>query len=107
MRGRGHLAGIHDHLLRRRVRAGATPVVVDSDPITWNMDVSQIAERISPRTNALMVVHIYGLPVDMQPILDLAAKHGLKIIEDAAEMQGQTYGDRSCGSFGDLSTFSF
>ena len=54
-----------------------------------------------------MVVHIYGLPVDMEPISNLAAKYGLSIIEDAAEMLGQTYKDRPCGSFGDLSTFSF
>lgn len=72
------------------VRAGATPVVVDSDPRTWNMNPDQVAERITPRTRAIMVVHIYGLPVDMDPILALAQKHGLKIIEDAAEAIGQT-----------------
>lgn len=89
------------------VRAGAKPVVVDSDPVTWNMDVEQVAAMITPRTRAIMVVHIYGLPVDMDPILTLAEKHGLKIIEDAAEMHGQTYKGRACGSFGDISTFSF
>lgn len=89
------------------VRAGATPVVVDSDPITWNMDVDRIAERITPRTKAIMVVHIYGLPTDMDPVLRLAEQHGLRIIEDAAESHGQTYRGRPCGSFGDLSTFSF
>ena len=89
------------------VRAGATPVLVDSDPATWNMDVARIAERITPRTRAIMVVHTYGLPVDMDPVLALAAQHGLKIIEDAAEAHGQTYKGRPCGSFGDLSTFSF
>lgn len=89
------------------VRAGAKPVLVDSDPVTWNMDVNQIAEKITPRTKAIMVVHIYGLPVDMDPILELAAKHGLKIIEDAAEVHGQTYKGKPCGSFGDISTFSF
>jgi perosamine synthetase len=89
------------------VRAGAIPVVVDSDPVTWNMDVNQIEEKITSRTKAIMVVHIYGLPVDMDPILALAKKHGLKIIEDAAEVHGQTYNGRPCGSFGDLSTFSF
>ena len=89
------------------VRAGATPVVVDADPVTWNMDVSQVEAKITPRTKAIMVVHIYGLPVDMDPIFALAAKHGLKIIEDAAEMHGQTYRGRPCGSLGDLSTFSF
>jgi perosamine synthetase len=89
------------------VRHACVPVLVDSDPITWNMDVSQIEARITPRTRAIMVVHIYGLPVDMDPVLCLAQKHGLKIIEDAAEMHGQTYKGRPCGSFGDLSTFSF
>ncbi len=89
------------------VRAGATPVVVDSDPITWNMDVSQIEANITPQTKAIMVVHIYGLPVDMQPLLELAKKYGLAIIEDAAEMHGQTYRGQPCGSFGELSAFSF
>jgi perosamine synthetase len=89
------------------VRAGATPVVVDSDPITWNMDVDQIEAKITSRTKAIMVVHIYGLPVDMDPVLALADKHGLFIIEDAAEMHGQTYKGKPCGSFGDISTFSF
>jgi perosamine synthetase len=89
------------------VRAGAVPVVVDCDPHTWNMDVSQIEAKITPRTKAIMVVHIYGLPTDMEPVLALADKHGLKIIEDAAEMHGQTYRGLPCGSFGDISTFSF
>lgn len=89
------------------VRAGAVPVVVDCDPVTWNMDVSQVAARITPRTKAIMVVHIFGLPVDMDPLLELADRHGLKVIEDAAEMHGQTYRGRPCGSFGDISTFSF
>lgn len=94
------------------VRAGAVPVVVDAEPATWNMDVSKIAAVITPRTRAIMVVHIYGLPVDMDPVLALARKHGLKIIEDAAEQIGQTYRgadgkDRPIGSFGDVSTFSF
>jgi len=89
------------------VRAGAIPVLVDSDPKTWNMDVNQIESKITSKTRAIMVVHIYGLPVDMDPVLELAAKYGLKIIEDAAEMHGQTYKGRPCGSFGDISTFSF
>ena len=89
------------------VRRGATPVLVDADPVTWNMDVDQIEARITSRTKAIMVVHIYGLPTDMAPVLHLAEKHGLKIIEDAAEAHGQTYQDRPCGSFGDISTFSF
>lgn len=89
------------------VRAGAKPVVVDADPITWNMDVGQIEARITPQTKAIMVVHIYGLPVDMDPLLDIAHRHNLAIIEDAAEMHGQTYKGQPCGSFGDISTFSF
>jgi perosamine synthetase len=89
------------------VRAGLEPVLVDSDPLTWNIDVTKIEEKITPKTKAIMVVHIYGLPVDMDPILVLAEKYGLKIIEDAAEMHGQTYKGKPCGSFGDISTFSF
>jgi len=89
------------------IRSGATPVLVDSDPLTWNMDVTQIEAKITPRTKAIMVVHIYGLPVDMEPVLDIAKRYGLKIIEDAAEMHGQTYRGKPCGSFGDISTFSF
>ena len=89
------------------VRRGCVPVLVDSDPITWNMDVSLIESRITPRTRAIMVVHIYGLPVDMDPVISIARKHGLKIIEDAAQMHGQTYKGRPCGSFGDVSIFSF
>jgi perosamine synthetase len=89
------------------VRAGAKPVLVDCDPRTWNMDVGQVEARITPRTRAIMAVHIFGLPVDMDPLLALARKHGLKVIEDAAEVIGQTYRGRPCGSFGELSTFSF
>ena len=89
------------------VRAGAKPVLVDCDPLTWNIDVSQIELRITSCTRAIMVVHIYGLPVDMDPILALASKYNLHIIEDAAEMHGQTYKGRPCGSFGEISTFSF
>lgn len=89
------------------VRSGARPVLIDSDPVTWNMDVRRIEEKITPRTKAIMAVHIYGLPVDMDPLLELARRHGLKVIEDAAEMHGQTYKGRPCGSFGDISTFSF
>ena len=89
------------------VRAGARPVLVDSDPITWNMDVSQLEQRVTSRTRAIMIVHIYGLPVDMDPVMRIAQRHRLALIEDAAEMHGQTYRDRPCGSFGDLSTFSF
>ncbi|GAC1356948.1 MAG: DegT/DnrJ/EryC1/StrS family aminotransferase [Herpetosiphon sp.] len=88
------------------VRMGGTPVLVDSDAVTWNMDVGAIERRITTRTRAIMVVHIYGLPVDMAPVLRLAEVHGLAIIEDAAEAIGQSYAGRPCGSFGTLSTLS-
>ena len=89
------------------VRAGAKPVLVDSDPFTWNMNVDEVKKRITNRTKAIMVVHIFGLPVDLDPIIDLAARNGIQIIEDAAEMHGQTYKEHPCGSFGNVSTFSF
>lgn len=89
------------------VRNGGKPVLVDSDPITWNMDITQIEAKITSRTKAIMIVHIFGLPVDVDPVLDIAKRHGLKVIEDAAEMHGQNYRDKPCGSFGDISTFSF
>lgn len=88
-------------------RLGAKPVLVDCDPDTWNMDVSRIEELVTPRTRAIMAVHIYGLPVDMDPVLDIAKRHGLDVIEDAAEMIGQEYKGRPCGSLGRISTFSF
>ncbi len=89
------------------IRAGAVPVLVDADTLTWNMDVSQIEAKITSNTKAIMVVHIYGLPVDMDIVLDLAKKYDLKIIEDAAEVHGLEYKGKPCGSFGDISTFSF
>lgn len=88
------------------IRSGAKPVLVDSDPSTWNMDVTQIEQKITPKTKAIMAVHIYGLPVDLDPILELAKKYNLYVIEDAAQMLGQTYKGKPCGSFGDISTFS-
>lgn len=88
-------------------KRGATPVFVDSDPETWNMRVDQMEGKITDRTKAIMVVHLYGLPVDMDPVLEIAEKYNLKIIEDAAEMHGQTYKGKPCGSFGDISIFSF
>lgn len=89
------------------IRRGCVPVLVDSSPGTWNMNIDHIEEKITGKTKAIMVVHIYGIPVDIDPILRLAKKYGLKIIEDAAEMHGQTYKKRPCGSFGEISTFSF
>ncbi len=88
-------------------RLGAMPVLVDCDPLTWNVDTDAIEARITAKTKAIMVVHLYGLPVNMDPVLDIAKRHDLLVIEDAAEMIGQTYNGRPCGSFGNLSTFSF
>lgn len=89
------------------INEGATPVLIDCDPLTWNMDVSQIEAKITHKTKAILVVHIYGLPVDMDPVLAIAKKYNLKVIEDAAEVHGQTYKEQKCGSFGDISIFSF
>ena len=98
------------------IQAGATPVLVDSDPETWTMDVRALAERITPRTKAIMPVHIYGHPADMDPILDAAERYGLAVIEDAAEAHGAEYLSRRaqpeggwvrCGKFGAASCFSF
>lgn len=89
------------------VKAGGKPVLIDSDYHTFNMKVEDIEAKITPKTKAIMVVHVYGLPVDMDSILELAQKYNLKIIEDAAEMHGQTYKNKKCGSFGDISIFSF
>jgi perosamine synthetase len=71
------------------------------------MDISQIEEKVTSKTKVIMIVHIYGLPVDIDPVLNLAKKYNLKVIEDAAEMHGQLYKGRPCGSFGDISIFSF
>jgi len=89
------------------IRAGARPVVVDADYETWNMTPEGVAAAITPKTAAIMVVHIYGLPVDMDPIIKLSEQHGIPIIEDAAELIGGCYKNRPCGSFGIISTFSF
>jgi perosamine synthetase len=89
------------------VLAGAVPVLVDSDPRTWTMNVSQVRARITARTRAIMPVHIYGNPVDMQPLLDLAGEFDLHIVEDAAEAHGADYHGRRSGSFGIASCFSF
>jgi perosamine synthetase len=98
------------------VEGAGVPVLVDSDPRTWCMDVGQVAAKITKRTRAIMPVHIYGHPVDMDALLDLAEKHGLVIIEDAAEVHGAEYLSgrdganpawRRCGGLGHISTFSF
>jgi len=89
------------------IRCGATPVLVDSDPVTWNMNVKQVEKKITTKTKAIIVPHIYGLPVDMDPLIKISKKHKLKIIEDAAEVLGLKYKNKPCGKFGDVSTFSF
>ncbi|MFA7083357.1 MAG: DegT/DnrJ/EryC1/StrS family aminotransferase [Arcobacteraceae bacterium] len=89
------------------VMQGITPVLIDSDLHTFNMNVEEIEAKITPKTKAIMMVHIYGLTVDIDPILALAKKYNLKIIEDAAQMHGQEYKGKKCGSFGDISIFSF
>jgi len=89
------------------LRAGAIPVPVDCDPDTWNCTPEQISAAITPRTKCIMLVHIYGLTTDVDPILALAEERGIAVVEDAAEAHGLTYKGRQCGSFGDVSTFSF
>ena len=89
------------------IRCGAKPILVDSDPQTWNMDVNKVEKKITPRTKAIIAPHIYGLPIDMDPLLKIAKKYNIKIIEDSAEALGLKYKNKECGSFGDVSTFSF
>ena len=89
------------------VKLGLKPILVDSDLMIWNMDPEQVLKKISKKTKAIIITHIYGFPVNMKKILRLAKKKNIKIIEDAAEMIGQTYYKKRCGSFGDISTFSF
>lgn len=86
---------------------GAMPVVVDADPLSWNIDVAQVARKLTPRTKAIMAVHIYGHPADMDPLFELARARHVAVLEDAAEAHGATYKGRRCGSLGDLAAFSF
>ena len=89
------------------VKLGLKPVLVDVDPVTWNMSPKEIIKKINKNTKAIIITHIYGFPVEMKDVLAVARKKKIKIIEDTAEMIGQTYNNKKCGSFGDLSTFSF
>jgi dTDP-4-amino-4,6-dideoxygalactose transaminase len=86
---------------------GAKPVFVDIDPHTWTMDPALIEAAITPRTKAILPVHLHGLMADMDPIVDLARRHGLVVIEDAAQSHGAKYKERSAGSIGDIGCFSF
>jgi perosamine synthetase len=88
-------------------KLGAIPVLVDSELDTWNMDVDKISEHITSATKAIMLVHLYGLPANVDAVLETAKFHNLYVIEDAAEMLGQKYKEDRCGSFGDISCFSF
>ncbi len=86
---------------------GARPVFVDSEPETGSLDPQLLERIITERTRGIVVVHLYGHPVDMDPVLDIARKHGLFVVEDAAEAHGAEYKGRRIGSIGDIATFSF
>lgn len=89
------------------IKNNLKPILVDCDLETWNMTVEETIKKISKKTKAIIITHIYGLPVDMKKILEIAKKRKIIIIEDAAEVIGLKYKNKVCGSFGDLSTFSF
>ena len=93
--------------LNHILRSGATPIFVDSKADTWNLDPQAVADAISERTKAIVVVHVYGLPADIDHIQDIAQARGIAIIEDSAEAHGQHLDGAPLGSFGTLSTFSF
>jgi dTDP-4-amino-4,6-dideoxygalactose transaminase len=89
------------------IYAGARPVLVDIDPRSFTMDPSAIEAAITPRTKAILPVHLYGQPADMDPIMEVARRHGLVVIEDAAQAHGAKYKGRPVGSIGDIACFSF
>ena len=89
------------------IKNGLKPILVDADLKNWNMKTEDVLKKINKKTKAIIITHIYGFPVDMTKILSTAKRKKIFIIEDAAEMIGQKYKGRICGSFGDISTFSF
>jgi dTDP-4-amino-4,6-dideoxygalactose transaminase len=89
------------------ILAGAKPVFVDIEPDTCLMNVAQVEAKITPKTKAILPVHLYGQVVDMDPMLEIAARHGLKVVEDACQAHGATYKGRRAGSLGDAGAFSF
>ena len=89
------------------VRVGATPVFADIDPVTFNIDPAQVAARITPRTKAIIPVHLFGQAADMDPVMELARKHDLVVIEDACQAIGAEYKGRRVGSIGTYGAFSF
>ncbi|HXF63227.1 MAG TPA: DegT/DnrJ/EryC1/StrS aminotransferase family protein [Caldilineaceae bacterium] len=86
---------------------GATPVFVDVEPESWQMDPQEVAAKLTPRTRAILVVHLYGHPANMQAIGELARRHGLWVVEDCAEAIGTRFHGQHVGTFGDIATFSF
>jgi dTDP-4-amino-4,6-dideoxygalactose transaminase len=89
------------------VAAGAVPVPADVDPVTCTLDVERAAARVGPRTRAVIPVHLYGQPAEMAPLMDLAERHGLAVIEDACQAHGARYGGRRAGAMGHAGCFSF
>jgi dTDP-4-amino-4,6-dideoxygalactose transaminase len=89
------------------VYSGASPVLVDIDPRSFTLDPAAIEAAITPRTKAILPVHLYGQPADMDPIMEIARRHGLVVIEDAAQAHGAKYKGRPVGSIGDMACFSF
>jgi dTDP-4-amino-4,6-dideoxygalactose transaminase len=87
--------------------SGASPVFVDVDPVTWNIDVTKIEAAITSHTKAIVPVHLYGLPADMESVLMIAKKHNLVVVEDACQAHGAKYKGQRTGSFGNAAGFSF